>query len=108
MKRIQRAATRPLDCTVFFLFGSKWGVGRVRYSKGVWIAFRRASELTSRRSNPVLHNLQDRLIILPSASISGKMLDRPAGGRGGIRTHGGLSPTAVFKTAALNHSATHP
>ena len=31
-----------------------------------------------------------------------------AGGRGGIRTHGGLAPTAVFKTAALNHSATLP
>ena len=30
------------------------------------------------------------------------------GGWGGIRTHGGLAPTAVFKTAALNHSATHP
>ena len=25
-----------------------------------------------------------------------------------IRTPGGLSPTAVFKTAALDHSATHP
>lgn len=32
----------------------------------------------------------------------------PAGGRGGIRTHGGVAPTAVFKTAALNHSATLP
>jgi hypothetical protein len=30
------------------------------------------------------------------------------GGWGGIRTHGGREPTAVFKTAALNHSATHP
>src|SRR4051812_2479098 len=30
------------------------------------------------------------------------------GGEGGIRTHGGLAPTAVFKTAALNHSATSP
>ena len=30
------------------------------------------------------------------------------GGWGGIRTHGELAPTAVFKTAALNHSATHP
>ena len=29
-------------------------------------------------------------------------------GWGGIRTPGGLSPTAVFKTAALDHSATHP
>ena len=31
-----------------------------------------------------------------------------SGGWGGIRTHGGLSPTLVFKTRALNHSATHP
>jgi hypothetical protein len=30
------------------------------------------------------------------------------GGEGGIRTHGKLAPTAVFKTAALNHSATSP
>ena len=29
-------------------------------------------------------------------------------GWGGIRTPGSLSTTAVFKTAALNHSATHP
>jgi hypothetical protein len=29
-------------------------------------------------------------------------------GWGEIRTPGGLSPTAVFKTAALDHSATHP
>ncbi len=31
-----------------------------------------------------------------------------SGGWGGIRTHGGLSPTPVFKTGALNRSATHP
>src|SRR6266545_6664736 len=30
------------------------------------------------------------------------------GGGGGIRTHGGLTPTAVFKTAAFNRSATPP
>ena len=30
------------------------------------------------------------------------------GGQGGIRTPGGREPTAVFKTAALNHSATCP
>ena len=29
-------------------------------------------------------------------------------GRGGIRTPGELSPTPVFKTGALNHSATRP
>lgn len=31
-----------------------------------------------------------------------------SGGREGIRTPGGVSPTAVFKTAALSHSATLP
>jgi hypothetical protein len=31
-----------------------------------------------------------------------------AGGQGGIRTHGELPPTTVFKTVALNHSATCP
>jgi hypothetical protein len=30
------------------------------------------------------------------------------GGQGGIRTHGKLAPTTVFKTVALNHSATCP
>src|SRR3954470_18463093 len=30
------------------------------------------------------------------------------GGWGEIRTHGTLAGPAVFKTAALNHSATHP
>jgi hypothetical protein len=30
------------------------------------------------------------------------------GGGGGIRTHGTLSRTSVFKTGALNHSATPP
>jgi hypothetical protein len=30
------------------------------------------------------------------------------GGWGGIRTHGRLAPPPVFKTGALNRSATHP
>ncbi len=30
------------------------------------------------------------------------------GGQGEIRTHGRVSPTIVFKTIALNHSATCP
>ena len=33
---------------------------------------------------------------------------RVNGGGGGIRTHGRLSPTSVFKTGAFNHSATPP
>src|SRR5437016_5780582 len=31
-----------------------------------------------------------------------------AGGEGGIRTHGTLAGTTVFKTVAFNHSATSP
>lgn len=30
------------------------------------------------------------------------------GGWGEIRTHGGVTPTPVFKTGAFNRSATHP
>ncbi len=30
------------------------------------------------------------------------------GGSGEIRTHGGLTPSSVFKTGALNRSATLP
>ena len=30
------------------------------------------------------------------------------GGEGGIRTHGTLASTPVFKTGAINHSATSP
>ena len=35
-------------------------------------------------------------------------LFRMYGREGGIRTHGSLTTTAVFKTAALNHSTTSP
>ena len=35
-------------------------------------------------------------------------VQKGAGGQGGIRTHGELPPTTVFKTVALNHSATCP
>src|SRR3981081_1232630 len=37
-----------------------------------------------------------------------KLLIWLSGGRGGIRTHGTLAGTPVFKTGALNHSATLP
>ena len=30
------------------------------------------------------------------------------GGEGGIRTHGGLSPSLVFKTSLVNHLSTSP
>ena len=44
----------------------------------------------------------------PPASVVVSAARPGAGGEGGIRTHGGREPTAVFKTAALNHSATSP
>jgi hypothetical protein len=43
-----------------------------------------------------------------SAENTGDCISACNGGQGGIRTHGELAPTAVFKTAALNHSATCP
>ncbi len=33
---------------------------------------------------------------------------REDGGGGGIRTHGRVAPSSVFKTGAFNHSATPP
>ena len=44
----------------------------------------------------------------PQAPVSFALPIVAGGGEGGIRTHGGLAPTAVFKTAALNHSAISP
>ncbi len=48
------------------------------------------------------------------SSVASRLVDKTrrrtavSGGEGGIRTHGEREPTAVFKTAALNHSATSP
>src|SRR5215471_4843544 len=41
-------------------------------------------------------------------SAKKSMISISIGGWGGIRTPGGREPTPVFKTGALNHSATHP
>lgn len=43
----------------------------------------------------------------PSVRSRAKALTRRGGG-GGIRTHGRREPSVVFKTTALNHSATPP
>ena len=45
---------------------------------------------------------------LKSISLIYCVFIEESGGQSGIRTHGELSPTAVFKTAALNHSAICP
>ena len=49
-----------------------------------------------------------RFIRFEPQLLSYQSLAGQIGGEGGIRTHGGREPTAVFKTAALNHSATSP
>jgi hypothetical protein len=50
----------------------------------------------------------DQLRIWSSVKGRDALAHWSTGGRGGIRTHGGLAPTPVFKTGALNHSATLP
>jgi hypothetical protein len=42
------------------------------------------------------------------AFLSSYAYSRLDGGEGEIRTHGKLAPTLVFKTRAINHSATSP
>jgi hypothetical protein len=45
---------------------------------------------------------------LPAETVATPLISLHNGGRGGIRTHGTLAGTPVFKTGALNHSATLP
>src|ERR1700730_16188925 len=45
---------------------------------------------------------------LPRETVATQLILLDFGGRGGIRTHGTLAGTPVFKTGALNHSATLP
>ena len=63
---------------------------------------RRSSRLTVGKGNgrPRWHRCRTRAESLRSC--------RSDGGEGGIRTHGRLPATAVFKTAAFNRSATSP
>ena len=49
-----------------------------------------------------------RKIYFPKRIFLMKFCFRKFGGEGEIRTHGSLSTTLVFKTSALNHSATSP
>src|SRR4051812_7944699 len=61
--------------------------------------------LTTQNRNFALYlkglSVADRCMYIDADGLAG-------GGRGGIRTHGTLAGTPVFKTGALNHSATLP
>ena len=60
-----------------------------------------SSEDEQEISNPVTKNKKPTPMNVPISIAT-------CGGEGGIRTHGALANTAVFKTAALNHSTTSP
>jgi hypothetical protein len=49
-------------------------------------------------------NISERLAMGCGATFS----SYERGGEGGIRTHGELTPSTVFKTIAIDHSATSP
>jgi hypothetical protein len=56
---------------------------------------------------------KDRIVLQSNFTISREntckpLIQQQRGGRGEIRTHEGLAPLPVFKTGALNHSATLP
>ena len=50
----------------------------------------------------------ERQIKLNNLARKNNYLPQVIGGGGGIRTHGTLSRTPVFKTGAFDHSATPP
>ena len=52
--------------------------------------------------------LKDQLAMAVKAFDRQFAIPTVTGGEGGIRTHGGLSPTPVFETGALIHYATSP
>jgi hypothetical protein len=58
-----------------------------------------------RASGPICYFKYLELLVF-SKTVLGKLGKN--GGEGEIRTHGGISPSPVFKTGALNHSATSP
>ncbi len=63
---------------------------------------------TARLPHPAARETARKANRAPKYFFLNQMHRARFGGRGGIRTHGELAPTAVFKTAALNHSATLP
>ncbi len=52
--------------------------------------------------------VSNKKVLLGSQKHNFKFLFYKYGGEGGIRTHGTVAGTLVFKTRALNHSTTSP
>src|SRR5689334_20042510 len=98
---------RGLSCSRSAAQSATDGVGstsKLRQAAAIrrMAVLQRALQRSAATLVPMLHR---------NAQTSGGMRTRTAyevGGWGGIRTHEGLAPLPVFKTGALNRSATHP
>ncbi len=56
----------------------------------------------------MLKEIEDTDSLAAPINHDSSMIFKRHGGWGGIRTHGTVSRTPVFKTGSLNHSDTHP
>ncbi len=64
------------------------------------------SNSTQLNLNFYIGRMRGKIIDIKSPCFKQGLLE--FGGSGEIRTHGGLTPSSVFKTGALNRSATLP
>ena len=95
---IQRACEAALDLGHHIIRRDRLGVPKVHVMFSIY--WHRQSGLIRRFPN----HLNAWLVL----EISPCMTIKSFGGSGEIRTHGGREPSPVFKTGALNHSATLP
>lgn len=84
------------------VFGQAASVCFLRFLLSVKIAIRcKLSHLSAAFFEGLFGGYQQKI-------IKNYNVSRASGGSGGIRTHGTVPRTLVFKTRALNHSATLP
>ena len=55
-----------------------------------------------------MSKIKEKQCTKPPNASDLKRVQRMRGGGGGIRTHGGVSPTPVFKTGTFDRSVTPP
>ena len=81
-------------------------IGHFQHRRHGWVVYsRRRAQLHDRKSHRI--DIAGKVLRVSLLRTDAKLAD-PTGGWGGIRTHGALAGTPVFKTGPLNHSGTHP
>lgn len=60
------------------------------------------------RRSTRMSKIKEKQCTKPPNASDLKRVQRMRGGGGGIRTHGGVSPTPVFKTGTFDRSVTPP